>query len=107
MHPHIVEIGYHCRDYFVKQWKLFIDVPWSDLAHLTHLRGQGTYDAVTGEHCRVTVTLATGIPERVVRAINVEYLDSHSLDPVEWATDSDTLVVPQAGEMLFRLRTDR
>lgn len=40
MHPHIVEIGYHNRDYFVKQWDKFSAVPWGDLAHSTHLRGQ-------------------------------------------------------------------
>ena len=68
MHPHIVEIGYHCRDYFVKQWDRFKDVHWGDLAHSTHLRGAGTYDEVDGERCRVTVTLATGIPEEQVRA---------------------------------------
>ena len=40
------EIGYHCRDYFVKQWDRFKDYHWGDLAHSTHLRGAGTYDAV-------------------------------------------------------------
>ena len=65
MHPHIVEIGYHCRDYFVGQWDRFKGMPWGDLAHSTHLRGAGTYDPVDGERLRVTVTLATGIPEDV------------------------------------------
>ena len=27
MHPHIAEIGYHCRDYFVGQWDRFKDTP--------------------------------------------------------------------------------
>jgi hypothetical protein len=27
MHPHIVDIGYHCRDYFVEQWDRFKDAP--------------------------------------------------------------------------------
>jgi lactate racemase len=104
MHPHIVDIGYHCRDYFVKQWERFKDAPWGDLAHSTHLRGAGTYDEVDGERLRVTVTLATGIPEEQVRAINLDYLDPAEVDPVAWATDPDTLVVPQAGEVLYRLR---
>ena len=103
MHPHIVEIGYHCRDYFVKQWDRFKDTPWGDLAHSTHLRGAGTYDAVDGERLRVTVTLATGIPEEQVRAINLDYLDPAAVDPDAWAADPDTLVVPQAGEVLYRL----
>jgi nickel-dependent lactate racemase len=104
MHPHIVDIGYHCRDYFVKQWDRFKGAPWGDLAHSTHLRGAGTYDELDGERLRVTVTLATGIPEEQVRAINLDYLDPAAVDPVAWAADPDTLVVPQAGEVLYRLR---
>ena len=104
MHPHIADIGYHCRDYFVGQWERFKDTPWGDLAHSTHLRGAGTYDPVDGERLRVTVTLATGIPEAQVRAINLDYLDPAEVDPTDWATDPDTLVVPQAGEVLYRLR---
>ena len=75
MHPRIREIGYHCRDYFLGQWDRFAGVPWGDLAHSTHLRGAGTWDAVHGERDRVTVTLATGIPEDVVRSVNLDYLD--------------------------------
>ncbi|MGW6130044.1 lactate racemase domain-containing protein [Cellulomonas sp. NPDC055163] len=105
MHPQILEIGYHCRDYFVKQWDRFSHLPWGDLAHSTHLRGQGTYDDEHGERCRVTVTLATGIPEDVVRAANLDYLDPAEVEVDAWAADPDTLVVPQAGEVLHRLRT--
>src|SRR5918997_1752708 len=76
MHPHIVEIGYHNRDYFLGQWERFRDVPWGDLAHSTHLRGQGTWDPEHGERNRVTVTLATGIGEDVVRSVNLNYRDS-------------------------------
>jgi nickel-dependent lactate racemase len=102
-HPAILEIGYHCRDYFVKQWDRFKDHHWADLAHSTHLRGSGTFDPVEGEHLRVTVTLATGIPEQVVRAVGLDYLDPGDVDPVAWSADPDTLVVPDAGEDLYRL----
>jgi lactate racemase len=107
MHPEITRIGYHCRDYFVKQWDRFTDTPWGDLAHSTHLRGAGTYDHEHGERCRVTVTLATGIPEDVVRSVNLDYLDPAEVDAEAWALDPDTLVVPQAGEVLHRLRAPR
>jgi lactate racemase len=103
-HPEIDQIGYHCRDYFVKQWDRFKVVPWGVLAHSTHLRGAGTYDEGDGERLRVTVTLATGIPEEQVRAVNLDYLDPAAVDPEAWAADPDTLVVPRAGEDLFRLR---
>lgn len=104
MHPEIEEIGYHCRDYFTKQWDRFEHLPWGVLAHSTHLRGAGVYDEESGEHCRVKVTLATGIPEETVRRANLDYLDPASIDVDEYAADPDTLVVPQAGEVLHRLR---
>ena len=103
-HPQILEVGYHCRDYFVKQWDRFKYFHWGDLAHSTHLRGAGTYDPLDGEHLRVRVTLATGIPEDVVRSVNLNYLDPAEVDPATWAADPDTLVVPDAGEDLYRLR---
>jgi nickel-dependent lactate racemase len=104
-HPQIHEIGYHCRDYFVKQWERFSGVHWGVLAHSTHLRGAGTYDPATGEErLRVDVTLATGIPEDVCRAVNLGYRDPATIDVDDFAADPDTLVVPRAGEVLFRLR---
>ncbi len=103
-HPAIAEIGYHCRDYFVKQWDRFRGYHWGDLAHSTHLRGAGTWDPVHGERDRVTVTLATGIPGDVTRLVNLDYLDPAGVDPAAWAKDPGTLVVPDAGEDLYRLR---
>ncbi|MDO8108000.1 lactate racemase domain-containing protein [Isoptericola sp. b441] len=103
-HQEIYEIGYHCRDYFTKQWDLFKDTHWGVLAHSTHLRGAGTYDPVDGERCRLTVTLATRIPEDKVRRANLEYLDPTSVDLAAYEADPDTMVVPNAGEVLFRLR---
>jgi hypothetical protein len=50
------------------------------------------------------VTLATGIPERVVRAVNLGYRDPASVDVEAWRADPGALVVPDAGEDLFRLR---
>ncbi len=103
-HPAIEQIGYHCRDYFVRQWDRFSHLHWSDLAHSTHLRGAGTYDETSGERNRVTVTLATGIGEDLTRAVNLDYLDPAEVDPARWAADPGTLVVPDAGEDLYRLR---
>jgi nickel-dependent lactate racemase len=104
-HPQIHGVGYHCRDYFVKQWERFSGVHWGVLAHSTHLRGAGTYDAATGEErLRVQVTLATSIPEDVCRAVNLGYRDPATVDVDDFARDPGTLVVPRAGEVLFRLR---
>jgi nickel-dependent lactate racemase len=106
-HPDLLEIGYHCRDYFVAQLDRFSRYHLSDLAHSTHLRGAGSYDERGGERFRVTVTLATGIAEDVVRSVNLDYLSPDQVDPVAWAADSGTLVVPNAGEDLYRLAQKR
>ena len=104
MHPQIAEIGYHNRDYFLGQWDRFKFEPWGDLAHSTHLRGQGTWNAEQGERSRVTVTLATGIPEDVVRSVNLNYLDPADVDIAAYQADPETFVEPHAGEVLYRLR---
>ena len=83
----------------------FSHVHGSVLAHPKHLRGTGSYDAETGEErLRVQVTLATGIPEQVCREANLGYLDPATVDVAAFEADPGTLVVPNAGEVLFRLR---
>lgn len=104
VHQEIYEIGYHCRDYFVKQWDRFSGLHWGVLAHSTHLRGAGSYDEVNGERCRVDVTLCTAVPEDRVRKANLGYLSPQEFDLAAYEADPDTMVVPNAGETLFRLR---
>ena len=100
----LLAVGYHVRDYFLAQWERFEGYPWAVLAHSTHVKGIGTYrDGV--ERPRIEVVLATGIPEAVCRRINLGYRDPATLDPGEYAgrEDEGILVVPRAGEMLYRL----
>jgi nickel-dependent lactate racemase len=106
VHGRIIdEIGYHCRDYFTAQWDRFKQYPGGILAHSTHVKGLGAFDASNGrETPRIRVTLATGIPRERCDRINLEYADPATIDPQQ-VSDADTLVVPRAGEMLFRLRT--
>jgi nickel-dependent lactate racemase len=104
MHPEIDQIGYHCRDYFLAQWERFSSYHWGVLAHSTHLRGEGTYDPERGERSRVKVVLATGIPRDAVLAANLDFLDPGDVDIVAAQSDPETLVVPDAGEVLYRLR---
>ena len=102
----IDEIGYHCRDYFLAQWDRFGQYPGGVLAHSTHVKGLGTYDAATDvERPRIKVTLATGIPEERCRRINLGYLDPAGIRVDEWkGREADgIIVVPRAGEMLYRL----
>ena len=105
MHPALDELGYHCRDYFLGQWDRFRDHPRGEIAHSTHLFGAGTWDPVLGERQRVRVTLATGIPEHVVRRANLGYLHPDEVDLDALAADPHTLVVHDAGEVLYRLRS--
>jgi nickel-dependent lactate racemase len=113
--PHVTEIsrthgaaisavGYHCRDYFVRQWDRFKNLPWGVLAHSTHLRGGGSFEEATGERCRIDVTLATGVDADTTRSLGLTYLDPASIDIAEWERDPETLVVHNAGEILYKLR---
>jgi len=101
------EVGYHCRDYFLAQPGRFAQYPGGVLAHSTHVKGMGSYDAATGvETPRVSVTLATGISEARCRQINLGYRDPASIDVESWRgrEAEGVLLVPRAGEMLYRLK---
>ena len=82
---------------------------WDDMvAHSTHVKGLGTFDRERGvEAPRVTVTLATAIaPERCAR-INLGYAAPDSIDPEDRhaVAGADSLMVPRAGELLYRVGT--
>ena len=101
----IDQVGYHVLDYFLKQWERFKDVPGSILAHSTHVKGTGEYDAATGvETPRIQVTLATGISEERCRRVNLGYADYKKIDPQAWKgrEQEGILLVQHAGEMLYR-----
>jgi nickel-dependent lactate racemase len=114
--PHITEIaythgkildriGYHVRDYFLKRWDEFKDEPGSVLAHSTLLKGTGTYENGV-EKPRINVVLATGIPKERCERVNLGYMDPASIRLEEWVgrEDEGILVVPRAGELLYRLK---
>jgi len=100
----IREIGYHCRDYFIKQWDKFSHYPTGVLAHSTHVHGIGTYENGI-ETPRVRVTLATGIPPEICKEINLGYRNPDDINPDDYANreDEGILYVPKAGERLFHL----
>jgi len=103
----IERIGYHCIEYFLKQWDKFKDEPWGILAHSTHVRGIGHYDAATGvETPRVRVTLATGIPEATCKKINLGYRDWRTINQDDFANREaeGVFLEPKAGERLYHLR---
>ncbi len=108
-HGHLIrQIGYHTRDYFLGQMEKFAHIPGGILAHSTHVRGTGTC-AGGVEKCRVRVTLATGIPEDVCESINLGYRNPASVRQDDWKDREDEgyLLVPHAGEILYKLESDR
>jgi nickel-dependent lactate racemase len=101
----IRKIGYHCRDYFLKQWDRFKGYPWGTLAHSTHVHGIGTYENGV-ETPRVRVTLATQIPPEECRQINLGYRDPAGIkiEDFQGREEEGILYVPKAGERLYHLK---
>ena len=101
----IRRIGYHVRDYFLGQWEKFRREPKLILAHSTNVRGVGTFEGGI-ERPRISVTLATGIPEAVCRSVNLGYADPASINLEAWRRHpgSGHLLVENAGQDLYRLR---
>ena len=103
--PAIRKIGYHVMEYFTQQWERFSKEPKLILAHSTNVRGIGTF--VDGkENPRITVTLATSIPEDVCKEVNLGFRSYRSLDlsALKAEAGGDLLTVDNAGQNLFRLR---
>jgi len=104
-HGEVIDrIGYHTRDYFLKQMDKFAGIPRGVMAHSTHVKGIGTYiDGV--EKPRVNVALATGISRERCRKVNLGYMNPNQIDIANYESKEDKgiLVVHNAGEMLYRL----
>ncbi len=101
----IRKVGYHIRDYFVRQWDRFSGTSKLILAHSTNVRGIGTFENGV-ELPRINVTLATSIPEEVCRSVNLGYADYRSINVPEWKAKQNggLLVVENAGQLLYRLK---
>ncbi|MGQ9623500.1 MAG: lactate racemase domain-containing protein [Candidatus Caldatribacteriaceae bacterium] len=102
---HLLEIGYHTRDFFLTWWDKYKHYPWGVLAHSTHVKGIGKYRNGK-EYPRIEVILATGIPKEVCETINLGYLDYRQIDLEIYRgrEKEGILVVPRAGEVLYRLK---
>jgi nickel-dependent lactate racemase len=104
MHGKDIErVGYHVRDYFVNQWDRFAEESKLILAHSTNVKGIGKFEGGV-EIPRITVTLATSISKATCNKLNLAYRDVHSIDIERWKEDEETLVVEEAGQVLYRLK---
>jgi nickel-dependent lactate racemase len=103
---YLYRTGYHVRDYFLKQWQKFGDVPLGVLAHSTHLKGSGIFENGI-ETARINVTLASKIPPEECAQLNLGYMDPASINVDEWLhrEDEGILYVPKAGEYLYRVKS--
>ncbi len=101
---YIERIGYHTRDYFLAQMDRFNDIPRGVLAHLTHVRGTGTYEKGV-EKPHVKVVLATSIPKETCNRINLGYMDPSGIRISDYAgrEEEGILFVDHAGGILYRL----
>lgn len=102
---YLYQVGYHVRDYFLKQWDNFKEIPAGVLAHSTHLKGSGVYENGV-ERARIQVTLASKISRDDCQRLNLGYLDPAAINPADWQNreDEGLLFVPKAGEVLYRVR---
>ena len=105
---YIEEAGYHVRDFYLKQWDKYGHLPLGVLAHGTHLRGSGTFENGV-EKARINVTLSSKISAEDCRKLSLGYLNPDEVKVDEWKDreDEGILFVPKAGEMLYRLNSQR
>ena len=108
MHGKLIEqIGYHCRDYFLAQWDRFKGLSGRHPRALDARERPGDVRRRSRiETPRIRVTLATGILRERCERINLGYRNPDDIDPGDWpaGTDNGSLLVPRAGELLFRVR---
>jgi nickel-dependent lactate racemase len=102
---YIYEIGYHVLPYFLKQWDRFKHIPLGVLAHSTHVRGAGRFEDGV-EYPSADVALATGISAADCERLALGYRDPAAINMADWQgrEDEGVLIVPKAGEMLYRVR---
>ena len=50
------------------------------------------------------MTLATSIAKETCESINLAYRDVNAIDIERWKEDGETLVVEEAGQVLYRLK---
>lgn len=103
--PLMDKIGFHVRDYLLDQWDRFKDYPWLALAHSALVKGSGT--CTDGrEQPRIQVTLASRVPPQRCEQVGLGYINPDSIEVQQWQgrQDEGILVVPSAGEVLYRPR---
>ncbi|MGC9349806.1 MAG: lactate racemase domain-containing protein [Anaerolineae bacterium] len=102
---YIYEVGYHILPHFLQEWERYKHIPLCVLAHSTHVRGSGVMDGGV-EKPNMRVTLSSQIPPQDCAQLSLGYLDPDDVNIDEWKDreSEGVLFVPEAGEMLYRVR---
>jgi nickel-dependent lactate racemase len=72
-------------------------------AHLAHVAYAGRTDEQGRTVPRYRITMATGLDEETCRRVNLGYLDYRTVDWKLLGSDSDTLIVKDAGRDLYQV----
>jgi nickel-dependent lactate racemase len=72
-------------------------------AHLAHVSYAGRVDEHGKVVPRYQITMATGLDEATCRRVNLGYLDYRSFDYESLGSDSDVLIVKDAGRDLYKV----
>ena len=72
-------------------------------AHLAHVAYAGRTDEQGRTVPRYRITMATGLDEETCRRVNLGYLDHRTVDLKLLSSDSDTLIVKDAGRDLYQV----
>jgi len=75
-------------------------------AHLAHVAYAGRTDEQGRIVSRYRITMATGLDEETCKRVNLGYLDHRSLDLAALNSQTDTLVVKDAGRDLYQVGKD-
>ncbi|MEK6335613.1 MAG: lactate racemase domain-containing protein [Acidobacteriota bacterium] len=75
-------------------------------AHLAHVSYGSVRDAAGRLTPRYRITLASAVPEDACRRVNLGYLDYRELQLGDYQSDSETLIVEDAGRDLYLLAND-
>jgi lactate racemase len=102
---YIYEVGYHILPYYLADWSRYQHIPLGVLAHSTHVRGSGSMDRGI-EKPNVKVTLSSKISADDCERLNLGYIDPESIIIEDWKEreEDGVLLVPKAGETLYRVR---
>lgn len=101
----IYQTGYHILQYFLENWDEFRDFPLAVLAHSAHVRGSGFMQNGM-EKPNTRITLASKISAEDCAKLNLGYMDPNSIRINDWKDKEDQgiLLVPRAGEILYKVK---